>query len=254
MHTDMNWLVSTGPPFTPKRIQQGILTHPPAAKALESLFYLSQTVTDYEEIGYQDKIAPTIVKSIRNYIKWALRDAGINKRRTQPTMLVRAYPPDFRDDVDSEGSDFAPSPVSSNGDLNPDDDNEDDEAQRAARRFTLAVSRDLERRLISMGAQWRQLLEVDRGKKGKGFITPPPTLYAFAVVQHIVLLASHDSSSATNPVVVVERVKLNDRGQWLWNALTLALPVNMARDALNAMWETGVVVAEDEDEEVDPDL
>ena len=169
-------------------------------------------------------------------------------------MLVRAYPPDFRDDVDSEGSDFAPSPVSSNGADDPDDDEKEDEAQRAARRFTLAVSRDLERRLRGMGAQWRELLGVDGGKKGKRVVAPPPTLCAFAVIQHIVLLASHDASSAKNPVVVLEQVKLNDRGQWLWNALSLALPVNMARDAMNRMWETGVVVAEDAGEEDDPDL
>jgi hypothetical protein len=47
---------------------------------------------------------------------------------------------------------------------------------------------------------------------------------------------------------------LNDRGKWLWNALSIALPINMARDALNNMWETGVVVAEHPDREIDPDL
>ncbi|KAK3294650.1 uncharacterized protein B0H64DRAFT_191757 [Chaetomium fimeti] len=255
--------------FTPKHSKKRVAIHAygnevAAGKALESLFYLSQTVTDYEEIGYQDKIAKTVVRGIRNYIKWAMRDVGIDMRKTQLNLLVQAYPPDFRADDDSEAveSDFAPSPVSSNEDqeveMSGNDEHKDNvvevfeatEAQRA-RQFTHAVSRDLERRLLNMGQRWRDRLRV---KGGKGLIAAPPTLYAFAVIQHIAMLASHDPSSSTNPVVVLEQVHLNDRGKWLWNALSIALPVNMARDALNGMWETGVVVAEHGDQGTDPDL
>lgn len=232
-----------------------------AAKAMESLFYLSQVVTDYEEIGYQDKIAKAVVRCIRGYIKWAMRDVGIDMRKTPPNIMVRAYPPDFRgsDASDSEESDFAPSPVSSSNDEEEDGvvggtgirrDEAALEAQRA-RRFTQAVSRDLESRLLRLGQRWRDLL---RDQGGKGFIARPPTLYAFAVIQHIAMLASHDPSSPSNPVVVLEQIRLNDRGQWLWNALSLALPVNMARDALNRMWDTGVIVAEHNDSDTDPDL
>jgi len=247
-------------------MRRGTNTVKSAAKALESLFYLSQTVTDYEEIGYQSKIDMAVVKGIRGYIKWALRDSGIDQHRTQSNLIVQAYPPDFRgvEDDDSDGSDFAPDP--GNEDEGEDEDAEESivaaatdkkldpaylEAQRA-RRFTRAVSRDLERRLLGMGQRWRDLLRA--GKKGKGFVAPPPTLYAFAVVQHIVMLASHDPSAATNPVVVLEQVRLNDRGQWLWNALSIALPINMARDSLNELWDTGVVVEERRDSESDPDL
>ncbi len=207
-----------------------------------------------------------VVKGIRGYIKWALRDVGIDQHRTQPNMLVQAYPPDFcgAEDDDSDGSDFAPSPTGNDDDGEGDNDQETTaiaderldpaylEAQRA-RRFTRAVSRDLERRLLSMGKRWRDQLRDDK-KKGKGFVAPPPTLYAFAVVQHIVMLASHDPGAATNPVIMLEQVRLNDRSQWLWNALSIALPVIMARDTLDGMWETGVVVAERRDSESDPDL
>jgi hypothetical protein len=236
-----------------------------ATKALESLFYLSQTVSDYEEIGYQSKITPTAVKGIRSYIKWALRDAGIDKRRSLLNMLVQGYPPDFHvdDDDESAESDFAPSPVSSTGEHHhhlPETTADEDllEAQRA-RRFTRAVSRDLERRLLSMGQRWRERLLLRNkqrrgGAKAAGYVARPPTLYAFAVIQHIVMLASHDAGSASNPVVVLDQVRLNERGQWLWNALSLALPVNMARDALAEMRGTGVVVDLQEDWRMDPDL
>jgi hypothetical protein len=226
------------------------------------LFYLSQTVTDYEEIGYQSLIEPTVLKGIRGYIKWAMRDAGMDCHRTQLNMLVHAYPPDFEYDDASEGSDFAPSPVSDNEDQEQaaedaadgageaDEGAEEDVAERT-RRFTLAVSRDLKRRIRDLGQRWRDLLRDD---KGKGFIAEPPTLYAFAVIQHMILLASHDSSSRSNPVVVMEQIRLNERGQWLWNALSLALTVNLARDALNRMWDTGIVVAENRASEADPDV
>ncbi|KAK4237743.1 hypothetical protein C8A03DRAFT_15745 [Achaetomium macrosporum] len=248
--------------FTPKHSKKRVAIHAygnevAATKALESLFYLSQTVTDFEEIGYESKISPTVVKGIRSYIRWALRDAGIDGSRTLPNMFVQAYPPDFDDDYESVDSNFTPSPASSKGSddgsdaLGKEQDEGDDPADvQRAQRFTRAVSRDLERRLLNMGQRWRDAL---RNRSGKGYIAQPPTLYAFAVIQHIVMLASHDSSESTNPVVVLEQVRLNDRGQWLWNALSIALPINMARDALNDMWDTGLIVGEHEDPS-DPDL
>ncbi|SPQ20090.1 c411e416-c577-40d9-a0e2-fff812b44106 [Thermothielavioides terrestris] len=247
--------------FTPKHSKKRVAIHAygnevAATKALESLFQLSQIVTDYEEIGYQSKISPTIVKGIQAYIKWAMRDAGIDKSRTLLNMLVQAYPPDFDDEQASEGSDYVPSPVSSNEEVRENNEHHDDDDDgqteaRQARRFTRAVSRDLERRLLNLGQRWRDVL---RDGRHRGYIAQPPTLYAFAVIQHIVLLASHDSSEPTNPVVVLEQIRLNDRGQWLWNALSLALPVNMARDALTNMWDTGVIVAVQDDSASDPDL
>ncbi|KAL1839779.1 hypothetical protein VTJ49DRAFT_1153 [Mycothermus thermophilus] len=248
--------------FTPKNSRKRVVIHAygnevAAAKALESLFYLSQTVTDYEEIGYESKIAPTVVKTLRGYIQWALRDAGIDKHKSLPNMFVRSYPPDF---VGAE-------PTSSGSDLSSlDDDYSDYDDQLAddlrAQRFTRAVSRDIERRLRQLGQRWRDSLQQQEdATQGKKRLTPvhrrpqAPTLYAFAVIQHIVLLASHDPSRAENsPVVVLEQVALNDRSQWLWNALSLALPVNMARDALCQLWDTGNIVAIQPGAKDDPDL
>lgn len=175
-------------------------------------------------------------------------------------MLVRQYPPTFRGDSDFESfeSDFAPSPTGSDDeggsrgtvgakphlDRKPDTNLTEEQRQR---RFTRAVANDLERRLIEMGRQWRQILQA----RGGGYIANPPTLYAFAVVQHVIFLASHDPSASTNPVVVLEHIYLNERGKWLWNALSIALPVNMARDALYRMWDTGVVVGVQAGKDVD---
>ncbi|KAK4141085.1 uncharacterized protein C8A04DRAFT_14374 [Dichotomopilus funicola] len=209
-----------------------------ATKAVESLFYLSQIVTDFEELGSEEKIAGAVVKGVRGYIKWAMRDLGVDQRKSQLNMLVRAYPPEFRGDDDSEE------------DMRYDLDS-DETDQRRALRFTRAVSRDLEKRLRSLGQEWRSLL---RKKKGTSHVPQPPTLYAFAVIQHVVMVVSHDPASANNSVVVLDQVQLNERGQWLWNALSIALPINLARDALDKLWGTGALVRYEEDHEDDPDL
>lgn len=227
------------------------------------MFYLSQTVTDYEEIGYQNKIAPAVVKCIRAYIKWAMRDAGIDKQKTMLNLVVQSYPPDFQGDDESDTSDLSDlsdltpssSPVSEAHEGEPVNASravtDAEGEQRRVERFTQAVSRDVEKRLLQMGQGWRA---VFRKASGKGFVYPPPTLYAFAVIQHIVLLASHDPASSTNPVIVLEQVHLNDRSQWLWNALSLALPINMARDALNDMRSTGIIRDLEKDVGTDPDM
>ncbi|KAL2267040.1 hypothetical protein VTJ83DRAFT_4317 [Remersonia thermophila] len=248
--------------FTPKNSRKGVAIHAygnevAAAKALESLFYLSQTVTDYEEIGYESKIAPTVVKTLRGYIQWALRDAGIDKHKSLLNMLVRSYPPEFMDAAPApSGSDLS-SPDDSSGDY--DDQFAED---RRVQRFTRAVSRDVERRLRQLGQRWRDSLQQQEDARQARMLLSPgrrrpqaPTLYAFAVIQHIVLLASHDPNRGENgPVVVLEQVPLNDRSQWLWNALSLALPVNLARDALCQLWDTGNIVALQPGAKDDPDL
>jgi hypothetical protein len=210
---------------------------------LESLFYLSQMVADYEEIGCQDKIAPTVVKTLQKYIKWAHQDAGVDELELHPIILVEQYNPgEFR------------------GKSKNDDDKDDadhfllTDIERQER-FTKAVSADLQERLSGLGQLWRQYF-CDEGDKGDYTAKKPPTLYAFAVVQHIVMLVSQDASDSSNPIVVMEQVRLNDRGQWLWNALSIALPVNMVRDALHSMWTRDVDVrpSVEKPQNDDPDI
>ncbi|KAK3318649.1 hypothetical protein B0H66DRAFT_246308 [Apodospora peruviana] len=234
--------------FTPPGSKKRVVIHAysnevAAAKALESLFYLSQTVTDYEQIGYEDKIAPMVIKEILKYYRWALRDVGLDKFKVKPTMLIREYRPELRWLKEERDED----------DVDEDDIDEDalTDAERRAR-FTEAVSRDLERRLLSMALTWRDVLWDD--KTGE-YVMQPPTLYAFAVVQHMVMLVSHDSAEVDNPVVVLDQVRLNERGAWLWNALSIAIPINMIRDGINHNRHPRVIVprAVDPSDE-DPDL
>ncbi|KAK3988543.1 hypothetical protein QBC44DRAFT_101413 [Cladorrhinum sp. PSN332] len=234
--------------FTPKLSQKRVAIHcyggvQHAGKALESLFYLSQYVTDYEELGMQEKSAPLIAKTLRKYIKWSVEDAGLDYHKNDPVVVVQAYQRDFGIQFLSTSEENSPEPSDAESDQYSEED-------KQLQRFVRALDRDLEQRLRFVRRQWHLKLY---DHKRKEYIAPIPTLYGLAVVQHIVGVVSLDPSGAKNPIVVLEQVKLNERGHWLWNALSLALPIHMARDALVKMKDTGFVQPLESDAS-DPDL
>ncbi|KAK4166040.1 hypothetical protein QBC43DRAFT_25896 [Cladorrhinum sp. PSN259] len=222
--------------FTPTTSQKRVAIHAHgsvqhAGKALESLFYLSQYVTDYEELGLQEKSAPLVAKTLRKYIRWSVEDAGLDYCKNPPIVVVQDYQRTFGIEFESTSEEGSSDPSDAEGDQWSEED-------RALQKFVRALDRDLEQRLRFMRRQWHNKLW---DYKRKVYIAPIPTLYGLAVVQHIVGVISLDPSGAKNPIVVLEQIKLNDRGQWLWNALSLALPIHMARDSLYNLREYGVV-------------
>ncbi|KAK1756012.1 hypothetical protein QBC47DRAFT_299526 [Echria macrotheca] len=202
----------------------------PAVKALESLFILSQRVNDYEETGEQHLMEPFIVKTISQYIKWSLQDAQIHEA-TPPLVLVKGYPPDSR--IPDEASEM--SVDHDTDDSSEDEGNVDDTDKKATERFIRFLTGSLNRKLRNMGQVWRDLLwDPNYRRPGEStatgrYLAEPPTLYAFAVVQHKVMVVSHDSSQPDNPIVSIDSISLNDRGMWLWNALSIAIPINVAK-------------------------
>lgn len=203
-------------------------------------------MTDNEELELQEKSAPMVAKTLRNYYKWAVRDCGLDPHKNIPAVLVKDYQTTFGQDREADGQDSISASSDSDIELSEERSDEDQEMQRFAR----ALDNDLEKRLRRLGQQWHDVLW---DQKRQQYIAPLPTLYGLAVVQHIVGVVSLDPNSAKNSVVVLEQVKLNDRGQWLWNALSLALPINLARDALYDLRNTAVIYA-DQPDTSDPDL
>lgn len=221
-------------------------------------------------MGEQEKIGPTVVKAISAYIKWALRDIEVDKRLPS-TMMVHGYPTNFIDSTeavaDSTGAVadnvvVAQSPIvpereeyqGFSGDEDEDDeDDEDDEAvsKKHERQFRLAVKQDLEKRMRAMGRAWRQLLRHTNAGEAA------PTLYGFAVTQHMVIVVSYDANRIKNPVVVLGQITLNDRGLWLWNAMSIAIPVNIAKKAVHLLFKRlerkNLIPHPKADKEEDPD-
>ncbi|KAK0643658.1 hypothetical protein B0T16DRAFT_392145 [Cercophora newfieldiana] len=218
-----------------------------AAKALETLFYLSQRIMDYEEQLAFDKMEPIVVKTISAYIKWALKDAGIDTKKFPSMFFVHAFPinsPGFHKEWNEDGNEGS-DPMNTDpekakpedggpGDkegYNDSDDEGSADDEEETRQFTQWMDRVLHAKMGTLGQRWREFLgpDVQQRLRRKGSRIEPPTLFGFAVVQHAVVIVSHDASNKDNPVVVLDRVTLNDRGLWLWNALSLAIPINVGK-------------------------
>jgi len=209
---------------------------------------------DYENQLAFDKMEPVVVKAISTYIKWALKDAGIDAKLFPPMFFVHAYPinnPGFHMEGSDNGEDESPrrsgdcestktkgSPSKANDrretgseTSNSDDESESDDEE--TRRFTVWMDQSIHVKMQALGQRWREFLSYEqssqRDSSAETARVEPPTLFGFAVVQHAVIIASHDTSSADNPVVVLGRIALNDRGLWLWNALSLAIPINIGK-------------------------
>jgi hypothetical protein len=114
--------------------------------------------------------------------------------------------------------------------LEPNETNKDDENlvnEDETRLFGEWVDKDISSKMQDLGKQWRDLLEKTFGDASP---VEPPTIFGFAVVQHVVMLVSHDTSSPDNPTPVLDKVELKgEGGLWLWNALSIAIPVNVGR-------------------------
>ncbi|KAK0672708.1 hypothetical protein QBC41DRAFT_13661 [Cercophora samala] len=236
--------------FTPEDSEKRVVIHAyksihAAGKALEHLFYLSQHVTDYEELGLQDKASGLIVKAIKKYIKWSMNDASINPRKDLPIVLVHDYTAQLLNQPLSRDSSMG---VGHESFAYDSDEEEDYEYSDHGREVEDTMSRSIEKRLRALGKRWREVLI-----RGNKFVSKPPTLYQFSVFQHMVMLSSYDPSSRKNPIIILDHFPMNDRGKWLWNALSIAIPVHLARDAMIDLLDVEGVTAELSESD-DPDL
>jgi hypothetical protein len=205
---------------------------------------------DYENQLAFDKMEPAVVKAIQTYIKWALKDAGVNTKLFPPMFFVHAYPinsPDFHmerpegEDDDSSRKDGGATSTEGRASAAGDDTRMDldqtdsgDEStsdDEDTRRFTHWLDRSRHAKMRGLGERWREFIASNRRRNSRGeeIQIEAPTLFGFAVVQHAVIIASHDASSSDNPVIALEKISLNDRGLWLWNALSLAIPINVGK-------------------------
>ncbi|KAK4204903.1 hypothetical protein QBC40DRAFT_74624 [Triangularia verruculosa] len=242
--------------FTPTDSEKRVVIHAykgihAAGKALENLFYLSQYVTDYEELGLQRKASSLIVKAIRNYIKWSMMDASITPRKDLSVVLVHDYTAQIHNlpPSSSRGNSMEADPESSVDDSDEEQEREDGYDDHTAKiEIEYLMSRSIKKRLRALGKRWREVL-----MKNKTFVAEPPTLYQFSIIQHMVVLSSYDPSSPKNPIIILDQFPMNDRGQWLWNALSIAIPVHLARDAMIELLDVEGVTAE-EGESDDPDV
>lgn len=164
-----------------------------ACKALESVFLCTQHILDFERLGQGELMGPFTAKTIRRYWRWALKDSGLDKCKFPPLLLVLEY--EYSRDKD----------------------------------FAHEVSVSVMKKVEDIAQRWRELLMDDETGE---YVAEPPTIFVFTVVQHTLVLSTYDAASPEQGIVQIEEVKFNARGLWLWNSLTVAIAVHMARDTL----------------------
>lgn len=202
-----------------------------AAKALEALFDLSALICSYRQIRMESRIGPVLHKNLKRHIDWAMYDAGLTDREYIPTLEVYQFDP----------ADYADQPEKSGSDSDVDSDPISDEVDRRLR----ALAAKHRRNLV---LPTHQHLPEEQWK----YASPPPLLFAFVILQHMVMIINLDPSHPTNEIIVFVEVDMSEADQWLWNALAITLPVHAARDALWEVRET--LPVKEKVEAVDPDL
>lgn len=169
----------------------------------------------------QPKISRVLSKALHRYISWAMYDAGVDHRSYIPVFEVHEFDP------------HRWGPRVMKAEPNFDDENDSD-----SEIDTETITAEFTRRIQDLAARHRKQLVTSESRHLPEaqwtYELTPPVLFAFVVVQHMVMLISLDSSRPDNEAIFFAHIDMSQADQWLWNALALALPVHMARDVL---WE-----------------
>ena len=253
------------------------------------MFMLTAKIADLKETARSGKTAELIVSTLRKYIDWAVRDAGVSGKEFIPTVEVYHYPSGFglgtpadeMSDVSTEIDednltfetthvDYAESELTgststkNSSDESESEDREDEDMDDSTgseseaprhpngsaknRRATEAetsekeekeanslignIEIDIRDRIQSLADRHRiDIMDTASGET-------PPVLFAYAVIHNFIMVVCLDGSDANGTVMVLDRLSLSDPSQWLWNALSLVFPIQVARDALHARRDT----------------
>ncbi|KAH8912257.1 hypothetical protein BR93DRAFT_69970 [Coniochaeta sp. PMI_546] len=196
-------------------------------RALEAIFDLSPLVHSYRQSGIEEKIGVVLKKALKRYINWAVYDAGVEDRVYVPTLEVYDFDPRrwAAKARTSKSTIIKKEPVSE-----WDSDGEEVDSD--------PISDEVETRLRRLAARHRAELVTPETRHLPEYMWTyehaPPLLFAFVILQHMVMVVSTDPSRPDNEIIVFSELDMSLADQWLWNALAIALPVHMARDAL---WE-----------------
>ncbi len=178
---------------------------------------LTIKIADYDRIEKPEKTKELIVKALHNYIDWAEEDAGVADKKVIPVVEVYHYSSSFGFRPEENVKEEQP------GWQSPLEEQEHE-------KLLDNIQADIELRMRRLAAWHRDNLADDIEPTGWTYM--PPILFAYAVIHNVVIIVCHDSSDPDAPVSVLEHLSLASPSQWLWNALTLAIPIHFARDHL----------------------
>ncbi|CZT45426.1 uncharacterized protein RSE6_05733 [Rhynchosporium secalis] len=178
-------------------------------KALQSLITLGVRVRDKLSVGRQPE--KMVAKEIQNYIKWAERDGGYQKKRFIPVHTVVA-------------------------------------ARSSQTAGSIGVA--LASQMKFLAEQHRASLRLSDDESGETYAKPLPLLYGLVVAQTKVILVTHDSAQPDTEANVLSTLDLTNKDMDVWNGFAIAFMVIAARNYLMSMideLEPDNTVTDDED-------
>ena len=199
-----------------------------ASKALIRLISLTGSVRALVQSGVKSKAAAMIRAGLFRYAKWAAKDGGFGRHAVIPTFLLEVI------DTSLSGTDITRHIKARMAEL------------AAEHRDFLRRGDDDDDDVVSGAASDDPLLQQYRRR--------PPVIYGLFIVHTVVLVLTVDSAKAAPDEAQVSyhvEVNFNSPYQGVWNALTVAIPVCMARDDLRSRLADFPVLGHAE--ESDPD-
>lgn len=163
-------------------------------KALQALITLGIRVRDKLSVGgYPEKM---VAKEIQNYIRWAERDGGYQKKRFIPVHTV----------VAARSSQTAGS-----------------------------IGAALASQMKFLAEQHMASLRISPDESSEKYSKPLPLLYGLVVAQTKVILVTHNSAEPGSESKVLATLDLTNKDMDVWNGFAIAFMVIAARNYIMSM-------------------
>lgn len=240
-----------------------ILTVVTAATALIRMVHLTSKVRTLIQTGQRDKVSSAIQRELEEYAKWAAQDGGYDSIDIVPNLIIDAVDiSESSDRIEQYMQTQMRSLAAKQRDYWRIERSGDDEARKQSKLPSKALtpgpdpsSSSAERETpassqpAANGApELHETPEKEPLIKPEGteelseklelvFTQRPPVIYGMFVVHHSVLILSVDSSKEGDEEYVSYQVEssFNAKHQGVWNAITMAIIICLARDRMITM-------------------
>lgn len=169
-----------------------------ATKAIIRLIDLTATVRAFVQTNMKEKIPGHMKKEIDRYVRWAAMDGGYQYPHPLPNLIVEV--------IDQT--------VSGDG--------------------IQSIQDYVENRIKDLAERHRAFWRRDNHSPPAGrdaWIEPPPVLYGLFIVNTTLLVVTVDPAKGPKTYVSFQvEVNFNKQNQGVWNAITVAIVVCLARD------------------------
>jgi hypothetical protein len=221
-----------------------MLTPLPATRALINLIELTATVRCFNQANQGDKAATHLKKALDRYIQWAASDGGYDTLDIIPNIIVEIVDTNMpNEQITKFMRDKMVAVAQRHREhlrVKDQDDDEKDELSLISLPEDVAIP-SVER-LNMPEVEGKEFgckktgSEATHTHKPPRYSRPPPVLYGLFIIKNTVMILTADSAKEAEAFHTSYQVELgfNVKDQGVWNAMTTAIVVCLARDDMVA--------------------